>query len=684
MKTMRNFGICAHIDAGKTTITERILFYTGYKHKIGEVHDGEATMDWMDQEQERGITINSASTTVTWYYKNKNYKLNIIDTPGHVDFTAEVERTMRILDGVCLVLCAVGGIQPQTKTVWNQINKYKVARICFINKMDRTGANFNKVCASIRKKLKCKIILLYYPIFKKTQFKGIYDILKLKEIYFKGTKGEKLVIKNINPKNLNFIKKLQEQQIEELIKDDEKLIEAFLEKKLTLNTIQALIREQTIHCKLMPILCGSAFKNKGIQKLIDSIIKYLPAPMEKQIKYFTLKNIQKPLKINNTHFAALIFKIINDPYSGRISFARIYSGKIKPGEKIYNCNQKTTEKIGRIIIYKVNKKEEVKQAHPGEIVAFIGLKTTHTGDTLCKEEKKIILEKIQFPEPVISFSVCTANENDHDKLVNAITKTAIEDPTIKITTNTQTNDLIISGMGELHIEVFIERIRRENKLAVIIKDPKVAYKETITQPFLKSIGKYIRQSGGRGQYGHVEINLFPRKIGKGIKFVNKIKSGAIPKEYIKPIKKSILKCCKRGYLTNSPIVDITIELYDGSFHEVDSNENAFEIAAAIAFKNAFLNAKPILLEPIMLVNITIKEKYLGIIISDIASRRGEIISTKQHITNYTIKANIPLANMFNYTTKMRSKTKGEIEYTMTLSHYKKLKTNETKTNTKIL
>ncbi|MGX7582599.1 elongation factor G [Candidatus Vidania fulgoroideorum] len=673
MKYTRNFGICAHIDAGKTTITERILFYTGYKHKIGEVHDGEATMDWMDQEQERGITINSASTTVTWHYQKQKYKLNIIDTPGHVDFTAEVERTMRILDGVCLVLCAVGGIQPQTKTVWNQINKYKVARICFINKMDRVGANFNKVVTCIHKKLKCKTILLYYPIFKNNKFHGIYDILHLKEIYFTGDKGETVITKTITPQHQNFIKKLREQQIENLISDNEQLIEAFLEKTLTNTTIQELIRKQTIECKLMPIICGSAFKNKGIQTLIDNIIKYLPAPHEKQIQYFTTHNKSKLLTINTVNFVALIFKIINDPYSGRISFARIYSGKVKPGDKIYNCNQKTTEKIGRIVIYKVNKKEEIKQAHSGEIVAFIGLKSTYTGDTLCSENNKLTLEKIHFPEPVISFSVCTENEKDHDKMITAITKTAVEDPTIKITTNTQTNDLIISGMGELHIEVFIERIRRENKLSIIKKDPKVAYKETITQPFLKSIGKYIRQSGGRGQYGHVEINIFPRKLGKGIKFVNKIKSGAIPKEYIKPIKKSIINCCKKGYLTNSPIVDIKIELYDGSFHEVDSNENAFEIAAAIAFKNAFLNAKPILLEPIMLVNITIQAKYLGTIISDIASRRGEIIATKHQTPNYIIKANVPLANMFNYTTKMRSKTKGEIEYNMTLSHYKKLK-----------
>ncbi|QSW37707.1 elongation factor G [Candidatus Vidania fulgoroideae] len=673
MINMRNFGICAHIDAGKTTITERILFYTGYKHKIGEVHDGEATMDWMDQEQERGITINSASTTVNWYYKNQQYRLNIIDTPGHVDFTAEVERTMRILDGVCLVLCAVGGIQPQTKTVWNQINKYKVARICFINKMDRVGANFNKVVNSIHKKLKCKTILLYYPIFKKNKFSGIYDILQLKEIYFKGNKGEKLIIQNINNHNLKFIKKIQEQQIEELINDNEELIAAFLERRLTTTAIQKLIRQQTLQCKLMPILCGSAFKNKGIQKLLDSIIKYLPTPYEKKISYFTAHNKKKLLKVNNKQFAALVFKIINDPYSGRISFARIYSGKIKPGDKIYNCTQKTTEKIGRIVIYKVNKKEDIKQAQQGEIVAFIGLKSTYTGDTLCKEDKKLTLEKIQFPEPVISFSVSPENEKDHDKLVSAITKTAIEDPTIKISTNTQTNDLIISGMGELHIEVFIERIRRENKLSIIKKDPKVAYKETITKPYLGSIGKYIRQSGGRGQYGHVEINIFPRKIGKGIKFINQIKSGAIPKEYIKPIKKSILNCCKKGYLTNSPIVDIKIELYDGSFHEVDSNENAFAIAAAIAFKNAFLKALPILLEPIMLVNILIQAKYLGTIISDIASRRGEIISTKQHLNNYIIKANIPLANMFNYTTTVRSKTKGEIDYNMSLSHYKELK-----------
>ncbi|MGX7458708.1 elongation factor G [Candidatus Vidania fulgoroideorum] len=676
IKFLRNIGICAHIDAGKTTLTERILFYTGRNYKLGEVHDGNATMDWMDQEQERGITISSASTSVYWFLKetSKQYKINIIDTPGHVDFTAEVERSMRVLDGVCLVLCSVGGIQPQTETVWKQINRYSVPRICFVNKMDRPGADFNKVCVGIKDKLYGNPVILNFPMFKDGVFIGVYDVLTLKSFVFKGRYGENVVISDIPKKEYNSIFNYRNELIEGLLGDDDTLISKYLNGSLEISDIISLLRRQTILCKITPVVCGSAFKNKGVQCLLDYISYLLPSPIEKDVYYLGSNSDSQKVLLNKdeVRFSSIVFKVLNDPYSGRISFSRIYSGEVRPGDIVLNSNKRKREKVSRIISYNVTKKSDIDVAMSGDIVAFVGLKTTSTGDTLCDGDFNITFENIKFPEPVISFSVFSDNASNYERMLTALKKNSIEDPTISIHSNSDTGDLIISGMGELHIDVFLERVRRETGIQIFKRNPKVSYKETISTSCFNSIGKYIRQSGGRGQYGHVEINLFPRKIGRGFKFVNSIKNGVIPKEYIKSIEKSIVNCCKCGFLYGSPIVDIKVELVFGSYHEVDSNENAFKIAAAIAFKDAFYKAKPILLEPIMLVSIECPEESLGSIISDVSTRRGEIISTDKIQNLYTINANIPMYNMFDYTTCIRSKTKGRSSYSMSLNFYRRV------------
>ncbi|MGX7585848.1 elongation factor G [Candidatus Vidania fulgoroideorum] len=670
----RNIGICAHIDAGKTTLTERILFYTGRNHSIGEVHDGKATMDWMDQEQERGITINSASTTVHWKHtiSNINCKINLIDTPGHVDFTAEVERTMRVLDGICLVLCSVGGVQSQTESIWRQVRKYLVPSVCFVNKMDRKGANFERTCNELKDKLKIDSLILQYPIFKKGEFCGIYDLIFMKEFYFHGKNGEVVSTKDIEKENHDLYKK-RNCLIENLIKDDENLIELYLKDELKTELVIKLIRKKTITCEITPVLCGSAFKNKGVQTLLNYVIDLFPSPLEKEVKCYCLETKKtKNIRATENKFSAVVFKVINDPYSGRISFSRIYSGRISCGDFVLNSNTNKKERIGRIIFYNVNKKIESKSANCGDIVAFVGLKTTQTGHTLCSCDFGIVFEEITFPEPVISYSVYTNSDSNYEKMLNSLSKLSIEDPTILVKTNKETGDLVISGMGELHIDVFLERIKREFGIPVFKRNPKVSFKETVSSSSINNEGKYIRQSGGRGQYGHVVISIFPRKIGKGFKFVNSIKSGAIPNEYIDPIKKSIQNCCLTGFLIGSPIVDIKVELTFGSFHEVDSNENAFKIAASLAFKKAFLNAKPIILEPIMLVSVECPKEYLGSIISDISSRRGEIISNEVSDFLNILKANIPMLNMFNYTTSIRSKTKGRATYSMSFGFYRKV------------
>ncbi|UOQ27823.1 Translation elongation factor G [Candidatus Vidania fulgoroideae] len=674
LEYIRNIGICAHIDAGKTTLTERILYYSGQKHKMGEVHDGEATMDWMDQEQERGITINSASTTISWKLEEKEYKINLIDTPGHVDFTAEVERSMRILDGVCLVLCSVGGVQPQTETVWKQIRRYNIPCIVFINKLDRLGASFKKACLDIKKKLGVEYIKLQKPIFKNSKFIGIIDVIEKKRIFFRGKNGQKIVVKDLKDKK--DIEKNEEERnniIESIIGNNDALIEKFLSNNISKEEIYLLIREKVILGKVVPVLCGSAFKNKGIQNLLDCVIRFLPSPREKKNKFFDLDNKFKGyVDVDSPSFCSLVFKIINDPYCGRIFFSRIYSGKINVGDYVYNSNNKSKEKIGRILEYKANKKEDKNSASSGDIVAFTGFKKSNTGNTLCSEENPFLLEEIIFPEPVISFSVFPKEQNDYEKLFNAIKKNSIEDPTITLNIEKNSGNIIVSGMGELHIDVFLERIRREYKIELYKKNPRVSYRETISSVCMSSEGKYIRQSGGRGQYGHVFLRVFPRKAGKGVKFVNSIKSGSIPREYIRPIKKSVLSCCKKGVLIGAKIVDIKIELFFGSFHEVDSSENAFKIAASIAFKKAILSSLPTILEPIMKVIIYSPEKYVGSVISDISSRRGLIVLTEKDDVGYKVVANMPMSNMFDYATRLRSLTKGRGSYSMLFDFYKKM------------
>ncbi|XAO72570.1 MAG: elongation factor G [Candidatus Vidania fulgoroideorum] len=672
-KLIRNIGICAHIDAGKTTLTERILYFTGKKHKIGEVHDGEATMDWMDQEQERGITINSAATTVIWKginnkLKNK-YKINIIDTPGHVDFTAEVERSMRILDGACIVFCSVGGVQAQSETVWMQMNKYKIPRIAFINKMDREGANFKKVCKQIKKKFNIETINICYPIYKNNKFIGIIDIIKLKKYIFSDNIEKNLNIEKINKKykNYKFYKK-RKKLIEKISNYDNIILEKYINKTIKNKDIIKAIRKQTIKRKIVPIILGSAFKNKGIQILLDSIINFLPYPNNKKNKIY--KKIKKKYK-NCKLFSCIVFKTVNDQFSGKISYIRVYSGEINIGDFIYNTRNFEKSKISRIIQIHANYKTELKKISKGDIAAIIGIKNVTTGDTLCNKKINLKYKRINFPKPVISLSISANKISEQEKLLYCIKKLSSEDPTINIS-NDDEGKIIVSGMGELHLEVFLERIKRENKIIFNISNPKVSYKETITKISKNIEGKYIKQSGGKGQYGHVVLNVYPRKIGKGYKFINSIKGGTIPKEYIKPINKSIKENLKLGTLLGYEIVDIKVELTYGSFHEVDSNENAFKIAASIAFRKAIKKSIPILLEPIMKVEIKTPKEYIGEIISDISSKRGNIKKNINKGNIYIIKANIPLSELFNYSTNIRSKTKGRASYNMKFNYYKKV------------
>ncbi|MGX7589108.1 elongation factor G [Candidatus Vidania fulgoroideorum] len=669
-KKYRNIGLCAHIDAGKTTTTERILYYSGKNYKLGEVHEGKATMDWMKQEKERGITISSACTTVIW----NNNKINIIDTPGHVDFTLEVERSMRVLDGVCMLFCSVGGVQPQSETIWRQIKKYSVPRIFFINKMDRNGANFNKVFKQINNILKSKAIKLQIPILDKNVFIGLIDLISMKEIYFSGKNGEDVIYKNINKSRISTAKKERIDMIENLVSvSSDYFLSKYLDGSLSEEEIVNLIREYTIRCKITPTFCGSAFKNKGIQCLLDAIIKFLPYPNEKnkKIKCF-YKNKKKHIYLSKKEkFSSLVFKIINDQYLGQLSFLRIYSGYIKIGDTIKNSRNSNKLKIGRILQMHADKKEDIKKAKAGDIIALTGIKDVITGDTFINPNvKTFYLEKINFPEPVIYTSVSPTNKSEQEKLMIVIKKLIQEDPSIKVNIDKENGDIIISGMGELHIEVFLDRISRENNINIISSSPRVAYRETIKNSCIKE-GKYIKQSGGRGQYGHVILKVQPLKRGSGIKFVNDIKGGVIPKEYIPTIEKSIYDTCNRGIL-GYPVIDIKINLLDGTYHEVDSSENAFKIAASIALKKAIKFSEPYVLEPIMEVIVETPEKYVGNIIGILSSKRGIIVSNKNLINFYSIKSYVPLKEMFNFSTPLRSLSQGRANYNMKFYIYKKL------------
>ncbi|QJC32979.1 elongation factor G [Enterobacteriaceae endosymbiont of Donacia semicuprea] len=679
----RNIGISAHIDAGKTTTTERILFYTGVNHKIGEVHDGAATMDWMAQEQERGITITSAATTAFWsgmFNQYKEHRINIIDTPGHVDFTIEVERSMRVLDGVVMIYCAVGGVQPQSETVWKQANKYKVPRIAFINKMDRMGANFTKVIKQIQKNLITETIPLQLPIGTENKFSGIIDLIQMKALYWnEKDQGIKCNYTNIPLEMDEEVKLWRQKLIESAVESDEQLLEKYLNGyDLTIEEIKFSLRKRVLNNEITLITCGSAFKNKGVQSLLDAIIDYLPSPKDippiQGISDIDKKNIITRNTNDNEPFSALAFKIANDPFVGNLTFFRVYSGTISNGETIFNPIKKQKERIGRIVQMHANKKEEIKKVYAGDIAAAIGLKNVTTGDTLCNINNCIILETMEFPEPVISIAIEPTTKVDQEKMSLALNRLIKEDPSLRTWTDIETNQTIIAGMGELHLEIIIDRMKREFNVAANIGKPQVSYRETIQNSVKNIEGKYIKQTGGRGQYGHVVIDIFPLKSSKnneGYSFTNDIKGGVIPNEYISAIDKSIQEQLKSGPMASYPVVNIAIRLHFGSYHDVDSSELAFKVAAAIAFKNAFKKANPILLEPIMKVEVETPEEYMGDIIGDLNRRRGIIEGMVNIPTGKIIRACVPLSEMFGYATDLRSCSQGRASYSMEFFKYTK-------------
>ncbi|CAL4323570.1 elongation factor G [Buchnera aphidicola] len=688
IQNYRNIGISAHIDAGKTTTTERILFYTGINHKIGEVHDGDATMDWMEQEQERGITITSAATTTFWSGMNKQFlehRINIIDTPGHVDFTIEVERSMRILDGVVMVYCAVGGVQPQSETVWRQADKYKVPRIAFINKMDRLGSNFFNVVKQMRSRLNANPVVIQIPIGSEEDFTGIIDLVKMKSVYWKDDDQGITVSYDEIPKNMLLESEKWHQKLIELVaEDDDVLMNKYLNEEKILETeIKYILRKKSLNNEIVLITCGSAFKNKGVQALLDAIIEYLPSPIDidYNIKVSKNKKKNKYLKTNlkNEPFSALAFKISNDPFVGNLTFFRVYSGKVKSGDIVFNSSNSKRERFGRIVQMHANKREEIKEVYSGDIAAAIGLKDVSTGDTLCNEENLILLEKMEFPDPVISIAVEPKTKADQEKMGAALNKLAKEDPSFKVRTDEESNQTIISGMGELHLEIIVDRMKREFNVSANIGKPQVSYRETIKKTVKNIEGKYIKQSGGRGQYGHVIIDLFPLKNSEyndlDYKFINDIKGGVIPGEYIPAVDKGIKEQLKCGPLAGYPVMGIGVRLHFGSYHDVDSSEIAFKLAASYAFKKGFKEASPVLLEPIMKVEVETPEDYMGDVIGDLNRRRGVIENMED--TSFLKKINVlvPLSEMFGYATDLRSQTQGRASYSMEFIKYSEAPNN---------
>jgi len=676
LEKTRNIGIMAHIDAGKTTLTERILYYTGKVHKIGEVHDGSATMDWMEQERERGITITSAATTCIW----KNHKINIIDTPGHVDFTIEVERSLRVLDGAIAVFDAVNGVEPQSETVWRQADKYKVPRIVFLNKMDRVGADFWMSVKSIEEKHMAKPLPIQLPIGSEDKFKGVIDLIEMKAIiWLEETLGARYEIVDI-PENLKFEAEAQREKMLEVLSDfDEELMNDFLEgKEIKKEDIIRVIRKGTLSLSIFPVLCGTAFKNKGVQPVLDSVVNFLPSPADiedvKGYKPNSEEEIIERKASDNEPFTALAFKIMSDPYVGRLTYFRIYSGTIEAGSYVYNSTRNNKERLGRLLRMHANQRHEIKKAHAGDIVAGIGFKNTFTGDTLCDENNPIILEKMTFPEPVIFVAVEPKTKADQEKMGVALNKLAEEDPTFKIKTDHETGQTIISGMGELHLEIIVDRMKREFNVEANIGKPEVSYRETILKKAAAE-GKYIRQTGGRGQYGHVILDVEPNQRGAGYKFVNKIVGGIIPKEYIPAVDKGIKEAIETGVIAGYPVCDVIVTLYDGSFHEVDSSEIAFKIAGSMAFKEAFKKASPIILEPIMEVEVVTPDEFMGDIIGNLNARRGKIEGVEKRSNMQIIKAFVPLSDMFGYSTALRSLSQGRANYTMQFSRYEPLPNN---------
>jgi elongation factor G len=670
----RDIGIIAHIDAGKTTVSERILFYTGISHKIGEVHDGKAIMDWMEQERERGITITAAATTCFW----KEHRINLIDTPGHIDFTVEVQRSLRVLDGAVVVFDGVAGVEPQSETVWRQADKFNVPRICFINKIDRIGASFEKSLKSIWNKLSNKVVAMQIPIGQEENFEGVLDLLTMKAIRFEGDFGQILKKEEITADLLEMAKKWRQELIEKIAAEDEKLLEKFLaEEEISIEELKKVLREATIAYKLIPLFCGSALKNKGVQLLLDGIVDFLPSPADlPPIKGIDPKNNQEiERRANDSEpFSALVFKIATDPYVGSLTYFRVYSGSLTKGFYLLNTITGEKERIGRILRMHAAEREEVSEVFSGDIAATVGLKNSSTGHTLSDENNPIILEKIIFPEPVISIRIEPKTKADQEKMGEALRRLMIEDPTFRVKGDIETGETIISGMGELHLEILNDRLKREFKVEALAGKPQVAYKETIKIE-ADGEGKYIRQSGGRGQYGHVLLKIKPKERGTGFEFIDEIKGGDIPKEFIPAIQKGVKEAIDKGVIAGYPIVDVEIIVYDGSFHEVDSSEIAFKIAGSIAFQEAVKKAKPILLEPMMKIETSCPENFFGDVIGDLSARRGRIEETSERLNMKIINAKVPLSEMFGYATSLRSLTEGRGTFTMEFDYYEEVPQN---------
>jgi elongation factor G len=670
---MRNIGIAAHIDAGKTTTTERILYYTGKSHKLGEVHEGTAVMDWMEQEQERGITITSAATTCEW----RDVQINIIDTPGHVDFTAEVERSLRVLDGAVAVFDAVAGVQPQSETVWRQADKYSVPRICFINKMDRVGADFYHSVQTIVDRLKCRPVAIQIPIGAEDKFEGVVDLVEMKAIVWRDeTLGSQYDVTEIPEDLKEKAKEYREHMIEAISEFDDKLFEKFIEGHGVSNDeIRAGIRKATIALKIFPVICGTAFKNKGVQTMLDAVVDYLPSPLD--VPPIEGVDVDHPDQTvirkasDSEPFAALVFKIMTDPYVGQLAFFRVYSGTLRSGESVFNVAKKRNERIGRLLRMHANKREEIQEILAGDICAAVGLKTVSTGDTICDDDHPIVLESIDFPTPVIQLAVEPKTKADQEKMGIAIQKLAQEDPTFRVNTDPETGQTILSGMGELHLEIIVDRMMREFGVGANVGKPQVAYRETIRKN-AEAEGRHVKQTGGHGQYGHVKIRVEPLPSGSGFEFENDISGGRVPKEYINPTEVGIKEALEGGILAGYPMSDIKVTLYDGSYHDVDSSEMAFKIAGSMAIKEAARRAKPVLLEPIMAVEVVVPEEYMGDVIGDLNSRRGRIEGMELRGTTQIIKSSVPLSMMFGYATELRSRTQGRGSFTMHFGRYEEV------------
>ncbi|AFY53636.1 translation elongation factor EF-G [Rivularia sp. PCC 7116] len=673
LEKVRNMGIAAHIDAGKTTTTERILFYSGIIHKIGEVHEGTAVTDWMAQERERGITITAAAISTSW----KDHQINIIDTPGHVDFTIEVERSMRVLDGVITVLCSVGGVQPQTETVWRQADRYKVPRIIFVNKMDRTGANFYKVYEQVRDRLRANAIPIQLPIGSESEFSGIVDLVKMRAFIYNNDQGTDIQEQDIPGDMLELATEYRTKLVEAVAETSDDLMTKYFEgEELTEAEVSLALRKGTIAGTMVPTLCGSAFKNKGVQLLLDAVVDYLPSPLEVPAIQGTLpsgETVERPAD-DEAPLAALAFKVMADPY-GRLTFVRVYSGVLKKGSYVYNSTKGKKERISRLVVMKADERQDVEQLCAGDLGATVGLKDTLTGDTLCEQDSPIILESLYIPEPVISVAVEPKTKVDMEKLGRALQSLSEEDPTFRVSVNPETNQTVIAGMGELHLEILVDRMLREFKVEANVGAPQVAYRETIRKQVNRIEGKFIRQSGGKGQYGHVVVNLEPADEGSGFEFVSKIVGGTIPKEYIGPVEQGMKETCESGIIAGYPLIDVKATLVDGSYHDVDSSEMAFKIAGSMAMKEAVMKASPVLLEPLMKVEVEVPEEFLGDVMGDLNSRRGQIegMGSEQGLAKVTSK--VPLAEMFGYATDIRSKTQGRGIFSMQFSNYEEVPRN---------